>query len=610
MDRKITRTLGANLNQNGSCTFRVWAPFADQLQIKILPKNGDIYYLDMHKGEEDYFELTTSNIKEGDRYYYCFADKCLPDLASDYQPDGILGPSEIINKIRPKPWQATLLADYIIYELHVGTFSEEGTFTSIIPHLQNLKELGITAIELMPVAQFPGDRNWGYDGVLPFAVQNTYGGPQGLKQLVEACHELELAVILDVVYNHLGPEGNFFNEFGPYLTDKYSTPWGKTLNFDGAYSHYVRNYFIENALHWFSEYGIDALRLDALHAIVDTSAYPFLEELADRTRALSNALGQKFYLIAESCANDPRLIRPKKEYGFGLDAQWNDDFHHALHTLLTKEKNTYYQDYGDISHFLKAYQEGYVYSGEYSAFRKQPHGVSSQAIPADRFVVFMQNHDHIGNRPTGDRLTRVLTPAQLRLGAALLFFSPYIPLIFMGEEYAEVAPFQYFISHTDEQLIEAVRKGRRQEFAFHEHIEVPDPYDPNTYQMSKLKHALKKESKHQLMWQYYQRLIQIRRNHPALFELNKNNLSFNLYADEKLWVIKRHNRQNEILLIANFSNEILNYDRYVDIRELRLLLDSYDYEPIALNEGNQPAHSQAELKPFGILLFERMTESD
>ncbi|WP_131783457.1 malto-oligosyltrehalose trehalohydrolase [Legionella gresilensis] len=606
MDRKITRTIGANLALNGSCTFRVWAPYAEHIQIKIFPQHGSAYYLEMHKGEDDYFELITSDITAGDRYYYCFADKKLPDLASDYQPEGILGPSEIIGKKKPKPWKSTLLADYIIYELHVGTFSEEGTFTAVIPYLKELKALGITALELMPVAQFPGDRNWGYDGVLPFAVQNSYGGPQGLKQLIEACHELEMAVILDVVYNHLGPEGNFFNEFGPYLTDKYSTPWGKTLNFDGEYSHYVRNYFIENALHWFSEYGIDALRLDALHAIVDTSAYPFLEELADRTKALSEAQGQEFYLIAESCANDPRLIRTKKEYGFGLHAQWNDDFHHALHTLLTKERETYYQDYGDIKHFLKAYQEGYVYSGEYSSFRKQPHGVSSQTIPGERFVVFMQNHDHIGNRPTGDRLTRTLSPAQLRFGAALLFFSPYIPLIFMGEEYGEVAPFQYFISHTDEQLIEAVRRGRRQEFAFLESVEVPDPYDITTYQQSKLNHDLKRQSEHQCMWRYYQRLIQIRRNHPALFELNKNNLSFELFENERLWLIKRTNKQNEILLIANFSNENLSYENHIKPAGLRLFLDSYDYEPTTV------AYQQnsTELKPFGVLLFERITESD
>ncbi|STX27857.1 Malto-oligosyltrehalose trehalohydrolase [Legionella beliardensis] len=606
MDRKITRTLGANLNPDGSCTFRVWAPFAEQMQIKLGVMPEEMACLNMHKGSDDYYELTVPNIKEGTRYYYYFANKLLPDLASDYQPEGILGPTEIISKRKFEPWKVIALADYIIYELHVGTFSAEGTFAGIIPYLPELKALGITAIELMPIAQFPGGRNWGYDGVLPFAVQNTYGGPQALKQLVDACHELELAVILDVVYNHLGPEGNFFTEFGPYLTDKYLTPWGKTLNFDDYYSHHVRRYFIENALHWFSEYGIDALRLDALHAIVDTSAYPFLEELADRVSELSEALGQQFYLIAESSANDPRLIRTKDDYGFGLHAQWNDDFHHALHTLLTKEQDTYYQDYGDIKHFLKAYKEGYVYTGEYSPFRKQPHGVSAQLIPAERFVVFMQNHDHIGNRPTGDRLTQLLSPAQLRFGAALLFFAPYIPLIFMGEEYGEVAPFQYFISHTDEQLIEAVRRGRRDEFSFREDVVVPDPYDERTYQSSKLNHALKKENEHQLMWRYYQSLMQIRRSHPALCELNKNNLSFDLFNNDKLWLIKRTNRQHELLLVANFSPEMLDYKEYLNTQDLTLLLDSYDYEPV--KQENEQVH--AHLQPFGVLLFERITESD
>lgn len=282
--------------------------------------------------------------------------------------------------------------------------------------------------------------------------------------MVHACHQLNIAVILDVVYNHIGPEGNYFEKFGPYFTDKYKTPWGKSLNFDDAYSHQVRNYFIENALHWFIEYGVDALRLDALHAIVDNSAYPFLEELADEVAALSLEQNRQYYLIAESSANDTRLVRDKEQYGFGIHAQWNDEFHHALHSLITKERNGYYEDFGEIELFIKAYQEGFAYSGEYSRFRKRPHGMSSANIPADRFIVFMQNHDHIGNRPMGDRLTQILSPMQIKFYASLLFFSPYIPLIFMGEEYGDTAPFQYFISHSDPDLIKAVREGRKMNF--------------------------------------------------------------------------------------------------------------------------------------------------
>jgi maltooligosyltrehalose trehalohydrolase len=587
------RTLGANLLSDGGCHFKVWAPFLKQLRVEIIPTNKPSYYLTMDKDEEGYFHTTAEGIRPGYKYNYYSANASLPDVAADYFPEGINEPAEIIIKDKVDEWLGRALSSYIIYEVHVGTYTAEGTFAAIIPYLISLKELGITALELMPIAQFPGSRNWGYDGVFPFAVQNTYGGPEGLKQLINACHQLDIAVILDVVYNHIGPDGNYFHQYGPYFTNKYKTPWGKSLNFDDAYNHHVRNFFIENALHWFTEYGIDALRLDALHAIVDNSAYPFLEELADTVALLSKQKGREYYLIAESSANDVRLIRSKEQYGFGLHAQWNDEFHHALHSVLTKERDGYYEDFGDVQLFVKAYKEGYAYSGQYSPFRKKPHGISSAYMPAERFVVFMQNHDHIGNRPTGDRLTRTLSPMQLKLYAALLFFSPYIPLIFMGEEYGETAPFQYFVSHLNPDLIKAVQEGRKKEFSFVHQENIPDPQSEHTFLNSKLNHQLKNDEHHQELWIFYKNLIGLRKTKPALCNLSKQHMDVRL-INEQLLFITREKGPQKIRLIANFSNLSIEYMPYFEGDKWTLIFNSFEQEP-----------NNDEIPPFGILILEK-----
>lgn len=584
------RTLGANLKANGICDFRIWAPFLKQLMIEIISPNGRSYQYPMNKDEEGYFSATLKDIKAHSLYHYYMGDKIFPDLAADYLPQGINGPAEILLKSKVAPWKGHPLSSYIIYELHIGTYTVEGTFSAIIPYLPELKSLGITALEIMPVAQFSGTRNWGYDGVFPFAVQNTYGGPEGLKQLIEACHKLNLAVILDVVYNHIGPEGNNFGRFGPYFTDKYQTPWGKSLNFDDAYNHHVRNYFIENAIHWFIEYGVDALRLDALHAIVDNSAYPFLEELTDRIALLSVQEKKEYYLIAESSANDTRLIRKKNEYGFGIHAQWNDEFHHSLHTLLTNERDTYYQDYGTIDLFIKAYKEGYVYSGQYSIFHKKPHGISSRNLPAECFVVFMQNHDQIGNRAMGDRLTHKLSTKEIKFYAALLFFSPYIPLLFMGEEYAESAPFQYFVDHTDPELIKAVQKGRKREYYLID--EIPDAQSAKTFINSKLNHDLKKDKKHRQIWNFYQKLIHIRKTMPALSNLTKKGMELKLIQEKLLFITRKKDRQT-LILIANFSTHTMNYSQYFEPDKWRLILST------------TKNHSNREIAALGILIFEK-----
>jgi maltooligosyltrehalose trehalohydrolase len=349
--------------------------------------------------------------------------------------------------------------------------------------------LGVTAIELMPVAQFPGGRNWGYDGVHPFAVQNTYGGPEGLRRLVDAAHSLGLAVVMDAVYNHVGPEGNYLADFGDYFTDRHHTPWGQAVNFDDAGSDEVRRFFIENALCWIDEYHIDALRLDAVHAIYDFSAKTFLRELADAVRLEGERLNRRVYTIAESCLNDTRLIDPPEQGGFGLDAQWSDDLHHALRTELTDERGGYYVDYQGFPNLAKAYRAGFVQDGTYSEYRRRRHGNSAKHVNPIKLVVCSQNHDQVGNRLLGERLTELVSFEQQKLAAASIILSPYLPMLFMGEEYAETAPFQFFISHTDPDLVRAVREGRKEEFArFEWNQEPPDPQDEATFLRCKLNH--------------------------------------------------------------------------------------------------------------------------
>jgi len=470
----------------------------------------------MAKDPRGYHEAVVSHLEPGTLYRYRLdGEKERPDPASRFQFGGVHGPSQVVDpdfSWSEPHWPGLALKDYVLYELHVGTFTSDGTFSAIIPRLDELKDLGITAVELMPVAQFPGNRNWGYDGVYPFAVQNSYGGPGGLRQLVDACHQRGLAVVMDVVYNHLGPEGNYLADFGPYFTDSYRTPWGPAVNYDGPYSDDVRRYFIENALHWLIDFRIDALRIDAVHGIFDFSARPFLEELALTVSEHTERLNRRIYLIAESDLNDSRLVRSLEAGGYGLDAQWNDDFHHALHTLLTGERTGYYEDFGLCRDLAKAFQDGVVYSGEYSRYRKRRHGNDSRAIPAHRLLVFSQNHDQVGNRMLGERLSALVSFEGLKLAAGVVILSPFIPLLFMGEEYGEISPFPYFVSHSDPYLIEATRQGRRQEFAaFRWEGESPDPQDETTFLSAKLNHDLGDEGKHRVLLKFYRELLGLRK---------------------------------------------------------------------------------------------------
>ncbi|MCL5257567.1 MAG: malto-oligosyltrehalose trehalohydrolase, partial [Chloroflexi bacterium] len=494
--------LGATYLGDGEAGFLVWAPLADRVDLHLVSPTELV--LPMEKGGGGYFRLRTKDVPPGSLYLYRLdGGKERPDPASRYQPQGVHGPSQAVESDCPwddECWSGLPIQDYIIYELHTGVFTPEGTFDAIIPRLDGLKDLGVTALELMPVAQFPGARNWGYDGVYPFAVQTSYGGPEGLKRLVNACHQRGLAVVIDVVYNHLGPEGNYLGDFGPYFTDRYRTPWGPAMNYDGSGSDEVRRFFIENALYWVTDFHFDAIRLDAVHGIFDQSAHPFLQELTESVHRRALKLNRQINVIAESSLNDTRLIRPGCLGGFGMDAQWNDDFHHSLHVLLTGERAGYYQDFGSVGQLAKAFRNGYVYEGQNSKYRGRRHGNSSRSCPAYRFVVCSQNHDQVGNRALSERLSSLVSFEALKLAACAVVLSPFVPLLFMGEEYGEPAPFLYFISHLDPQLVEAVRRGRRAEFAaFQWTGESPDPQAEETFQRAKLDYGLRGAGQHRIL---------------------------------------------------------------------------------------------------------------
>jgi maltooligosyltrehalose trehalohydrolase len=536
----------------------------------------------LRRDERGYHEVVAESVDPGTRYFYRLdGESERPDPASRFQPEGVHGPSQVVDSRfswGDAGWFGLPLRDYIIYELHVGTFTGEGTFAAVVTHLEQLKELGITVLELMPVAQFPGSRNWGYDGTYPFAVQNSYGGPDGLKHLVSACHQRGLAVVLDVVYNHLGPEGNYLGDFAPYFTDRYRTPWGPAVNFDGAHSDEVRRFFIENALSWVTEFHVDGLRIDAVHAILDFSAKPFLQELAEAVHAQAERLNRRIYLIPESDLNDTRLIRAPEVGGFGLDAQWNDDFHHALHTLLTGERTGYYEDFGEIRHLVKGFREGFVYSGEYSPYRRRRHGNSSRSLPAHRFVVFAQNHDQVGNRLRGDRLSHLVSLEALKLAAGVILLSPFIPLLFMGEEYGEIAPFEYFVSHSDPGLIEAVRGGRREEFAAFRWQSVPsDPQDEATFLRAKVNHELHRHGDHRVLLELHRELIRLRREIPAFRALSKAHLDVHGMEREKVLIIRRWSGAHEVAGMFHFGTERNSASVPLPGGRWRKVFDSADY---------------------------------
>ena len=501
-----TLDLGAQL-AGEICRFRVWAPKAKQVVLRL---NGSDR--EMLAAAGGYFEQEIP-AQAGDRYFYIIdSQKPVPDPVSRSLPEGVHGPTEIVDPESfhwtDQKWRGIPYQQAIFYELHVGTFTPEGTFAAAIAKLPYLKRLGITMIELMPVAAFPGASNWGYDGASPFAVQNSYGGPNELKKLVDSAHAIGLGVTLDVVYNHLGNEGNYLGMFGRYFTDRYQTPWGSAVNYDGQDAAQVRRYFIENALFWVREYHIDGLRLDAVHAIFDGSKPHILQEFATRLHELGKQLGREVAIVAESDANDAMLVRPSASGGFGYDGVWSDDFHHAMHAVLTREHDGYYQDYGKPEQIVKALREGFVFQGEQFRYWDKPRGTTCGDIPRFAHVFCLQNHDQVGNRPRGDRLNTLISRGAHKAATALLLLAPETPLLFMGQEYGEKHPFQFFTDFGDPVLQKAVMEGRRSEFKKFDWKEVPDPQDPQTFLRSKLSWELDED-----VLEWYRMVLELRKKY-------------------------------------------------------------------------------------------------
>jgi maltooligosyltrehalose trehalohydrolase len=485
----------------------------------------------------------TGSAREGTDYAFILNEgEALPDPRSPWQPQGVHGPSRLLDHgaflWTDRHWQARPLSSGVIYELHVGSFTPDGTFDSAVDRLDHLVRLGVTHVELMPVCEFPGTRGWGYDGVDLYAPHHAYGGPEGLKGLVDACHDRGLSVILDVVYNHLGPDGNYLGRFGPYFTDRYGTPWGDAVNLDGRGSDEVRAFFIDNALMWLTDYHIDGLRIDAVHAIFDASALHFLEQLASAVRNLEASLGRHLVLIAESDANDPRIVRSPEAGGYGLDAQWNEDFHHALHALLTEERKGYYCDFGSLGDLAKTLTQGFLHDGRHSGYRGRRHGRPPTGVSGHRFVGCLQNHDQVGNRARGERVGHLVSRGRSMIGAAVVLTSPFVPMLFQGEEWGASTPFPYFTDHQDPELSRAVVEGRKQEFAAFgwNPEEIPDPQAPETFLASKLNWAEVEEEPHSTLLAWYGDLIRLRREYPDLSDGRLDRVKIR-YDEEGQWMI-------------------------------------------------------------------------
>jgi len=561
-------SFGANYLGEGKCRFEVWAPDLEQLSIR-LASPGDAaggnrekaLEAEMEKGKNGIHFLYKEGVTPGTDYTLLLPDGAeTPDPASYFQPEGVKGPSRIVDHSafawRDGQWQAPPMREFIIYEIHTGTFTARGDFQGIAEKIPHLLDLGVTALEIMPMAQFPGARNWGYDGVFPFAVQDSYGGSDGLKFLVDACHRAGLAVILDVVYNHFGPEGNVQTRFGPMLTDRYKTAWGQAINFDGPGSDGVREFFLQNALYWFRHFHADALRLDAVHAYMDLGCRHILQEISQRTRALADELGRPLYLIGESDLNDVKVVQARERGGWGLDAMWSDDLHHSLHAIVTGERNGYYEDFGPAEMMAKALREPHVYDGRFSKHRGRSFGNSARGFSGDKFVVCAQNHDQVGNRKEGDRLASLVPPSALRLAAISVLLSPYVPLLFMGEEYGEDRPFLYFADHSDPDLLQAVREGRKAEFSGFGWTDMPpDPFSRDTFLRCRLDWNKLERDGHRELFDFYKSLIRLRKEHPALKGRDPQAASVHFEEEKRLIVWERAGGGRRLKCYLNFSSD-------------------------------------------------------
>ena len=588
--------------------FTVWAPKAQKVEIYIEePIDGQhkTYALPMEKQDTDgVWTVAVENARPGLRYGYLLdGEGPFPDPCSPWQPDGVHGLSRYLNHANfawsDGNFQAGPLASAVIYELHIGTFTPDGTFDAAILKLDYLKELGITHLELLPVAEFPGRRGWGYDGVDLYAPEHEYGGPEGLKRLVDACHTRGLAVILDVVYNHLGPSGNYLEKFGPFHSQMHNTAWGQAMNFDGPGSDGVRQFFIENARMWLRDYHIDGLRLDAVHAIIDSSAMHFLEELSESIRELEIEVGRHLVLIAESDLNDPRVVTRTELGGYGIDAQWSDDFHHALHVLLTGEQTGYYADYTPWDDLCKVMDDVFVYNGTYAPTRQRRHGRRVGTLPGYKFLGYIQNHDQVGNRAQGDRISHLVGVEKAKIAAALVLTAPFVPMLFMGEEWAASTPFQYFSDHQEEDLARAVSEGRRSEFSAFgwKPEDVPDPQQGDTYERSKLNWMEQFEEPHATMLAWYRQLIALRRKFPILMNGDIEHCTVTEDPDDG-WLIL-HRGPVRVACNLTDSPQRIPYQT------------SGCGEPILTSDPQvKIGKNRLDLPPYGVLIFEDKADGE
>jgi maltooligosyltrehalose trehalohydrolase len=521
--------------------FRLWAPDAQRISVKV----ADEMHAMAGPDKRGWWRVAVEGAGPGTDYAFQLDDDsgAYPDPRSQWQPNGVHGMSRLYDQHafdwHDARWQAPPFGSSIHYELHIGTFTSKGTFDSAIERLDYLRDLGITHIEIMPVAAYAGDRGWGYDGVSLFAVTENYGGPDALKRFVDACHVRGLAVVLDVVYNHFGPVGAYVGKFGPYLTDRHRTPWGDAVNFEDRGSDEVRRFFCDNALMWIRDFHIDGLRLDAVHEFVDRSAVHFMEQLAAEVEVLADTLGRRVVLIAESDLNDPKIVKPREGGGYGIDAQWSDDFHHALFTLLhTAEDIGYYNDFGSFEKLVKSLTHIFVYDGDYSHYRKRKHGRPVDGLSAHHFVGFIQNHDQVGNRATGDRLEQIIGMDLAKIAAGIVLTAPTVPLLFQGEEYAASTPFLYFADHDDPEMAKAVAEGRKKEFAAFgfDSQEIPNPEARETFEHSKLNWQEVNEGHHKEMLEWYRALIHLRRNSTWLNDGDRGHTRIHSH-DENRWMV-------------------------------------------------------------------------
>ncbi|WP_035352188.1 malto-oligosyltrehalose trehalohydrolase [Edaphobacter aggregans] len=555
--------------------FRVWAPRVGRVAVKI----GDARHEMRAVGDRGWWSTQVEQAGPGIDYSFLVDDDPTPypDPRAMWMPNGVHGASRVYGTGEfawtDERWQAAPLASAVMYEMHVGTFSPEGTFDGAISRLGHLAETGVTHVELMPVAEFPGDFGWGYDGVALFAVREQYGGPDGLKRFVDACHAHGLAVLLDVVYNHFGPVGNYSGKFGPYMTNRHCTPWGDAVNLEFEESDEVRRFFCDNALMWMREFHIDGLRLDAVHEYVDRSAINFMEQLSMEVEELSTVLGRRLVLVAESDLNDPRVVQPREAGGYGMDAQWNDDFHHALFTVLHAgdEGKGYYGDFGSMEQLAKALTKVFVYDGMYSGYRRKSHGRPVEGLSTHRFVGFIQNHDQVGNRATGDRLEHIVGLDRAKAGLGLVMTAPFVPLLFQGEEFAASSPFQYFAHHDDPEMARAVSEGRRREFAAFgwRPEEIPDPESRETFERSKLRWDEVKEGSRAEMLTWCRRLIALRRSSPSLNDGEPGQTRVR-FDEEKRWLVMDRGRVRVLCNLGEAQVELAGEAGY------RLVLGSSD----------------------------------